>query len=216
MPDQSTGINWMPFRSASSSLTIPAFAPLQVVGTTIQDGVKLILTCDQIGSSYHPGFNLNIAFNGPISIAPGGYGICARGSDACQTLWDTGTPAPGDIWGIKPGQFSLTKGGLGYFLVDGIVDTGTKRMYGRWLGIQALVGQLYGDLPALSGSTPGSQTLNLYYNSGGSLTNSGWTTTIYNYATGIIKQKLNSGSNKFVQGKYIGGQLVADTDDCYT
>lgn len=89
MPDQSTGINWMPFRSASSSLAIPAFAPLQVVGTTIQDGVKLILTCDQIGSSYHPGFNLNIAFNGPISMAPGGYGICA----APTPVKPFGTPA---------------------------------------------------------------------------------------------------------------------------
>lgn len=156
-----TDIRWMAFQNVSSSLTIPAFAPMQALGTTIKDGLTLVIECDQVGSAANPDFNLNIIFNGPVAIGPGGYGRCARGGDDCQCLWDTGTPSPGDVWGIKPGQFSLTKNGVGKFIVDGIVDSGTERMYGRWEGITALLTKYAGSTTPM---TPGNTgTFNVWY-----------------------------------------------------
>ncbi len=169
-----TGQGTVPCVNAGSS-PIPSAAPVQVVGVTITDK-HAVLQVAQIGSGSYAAFNRNIAFNGPEAITAGAYGAVSL-SQPVQTLWDTGTPSPGDVWGIAPGQYSLTKNGVGEFLVDGIIDSGTKRMYGRWMGIPTLLTKYAGSTTPL---TPGSSgTFNIWSGAAGSeaVTSGPWTVT---------------------------------------
>ena len=162
--DELTGIRWTPCTNAGKA-QIPGAAPVQVVGVTMV-GQSAVYQVAEIGAGSYAAFNLRIAFNGPQPIDPGGYGDACTMGGAVQTLWDTGTPSPGDVWGIKPGQFSLTKGGVGSFVVDGIVDSGTNRMFGRWEGISSVLGKYAGStLPLTPGST---DSFNVWYGAPGS------------------------------------------------
>ncbi len=173
--DELTAIRWTPCVNVGSA-QVPAAAPVQVVGITIV-GQSAVYQVTQIGSGSYAAFNLRVAFNGPQPIDAGSYGSCTAGGFV-QTLWDTGTPTAGEVWGIKPGQFSLTKGGAGSFIVDGIVDSSSKRMCGRWLGIDTILGKV----PSGTFGSGTSGTLNVWIGAAGSeaVTSGPWTVTAYN------------------------------------
>jgi hypothetical protein len=167
-------IRWSSCTNVGSA-QIPAASPVQITGITIKDN-HVVYQVAQIGSGSFSAFNTRIAFNGPLAINAGAYGTITDGGFV-QTLWDTGTPTPGDVWGIKAGQNSLTKGGVGQFVVDGIVDSGTKRMYGRWLGIRELLTKYVDSTTPL---TPGNTgTFNVWSGVPGSetVTSEPWTVT---------------------------------------
>jgi len=173
--------NWTSFQNVSSSLTAAPFAPLQVVDVLLMENDDLVLQCDQVGSSDNPEFNRRIVFNGPCSIAPQGYGRCTE-SLRVTAAWDSGTPNPGDSWGIAAGQFSLTLGGVGDFVVDGIVDSGTNRMYGRWGGIKTLVGKCGSS--AIAADSAG--TMNIWSGTAGSeAAATGWSVPVFCRGFGV-------------------------------
>jgi hypothetical protein len=213
-----TAIRWVPCFNAGSS-QIPAAAPVQVVSVALSDD-RAVLQVAQIGSGSYAAFNPRIAFNGPLAIGPGMYGACTDGAFV-QCLWDTGTPTPGDIWGIKPGQYSLTKNGVGNFVVDGIVDAGTRRMFGRWYGIESLLGKVASG--SISYSTSG--TVNVWSGAAGSeaVTSGPWTVTAYNRlakvgTTAMLVLKLIGGSwyivgdnTAYVLEGTLGGDCASST-----
>jgi hypothetical protein len=187
--------DWVSFQNASSSLSATPFAPLQVVGVLLKESNDLVLQCDQVGSAANPGFNRRIVFNGPCSVAPQSYGRCTE-SLRVTAAWDTGTPNPGDSWGVKPGQFALTKSGVGDFIVDGVVDSSSKRMFGRWLGINSVIGKC--GTSAISADTSG--TMNLWTGPAGSeAVVSGWTASVFCRGFG-------RGSGDWMAAQIIDGQ----------
>jgi hypothetical protein len=180
---------------------------VQVTGVTIQDkaGVYQIA---EIGAGSFAAFNRRIAFNGPFQLAAGQGGSCHMGAPV-QCLWDTGTPSPGESWGFKTGQFSLTRNGIGDFVVDGIVDSGTKRMYGRWGGVPNFVAQAPSGVPAQSGGTPGSAAATVYYFNGTSYVATAWTSvTIYNMSSSAVA------ANVFLLCEYFNGLPIVVSEDC--
>ncbi len=57
--------------------------------------------------------------NGYADVPNNAIGVCCSTEGPLEVLFDTGTPANGEGWGPKPGQFSLAKGFPG-FLVLGL------------------------------------------------------------------------------------------------
>ena len=114
-------IRWLPLVNQSSS-TIPAFACLRIVSTALDATGLLIYTVDRPNGDA----SANYLFNG---LRRRGRGQRPGTLDfPCQAIWDSGTPATGDVWGPKSGQWTLTKNGSPGFPVLGIVDRGTDRM----------------------------------------------------------------------------------------
>lgn len=93
---------WIPFTN-SSTAAAPAFALLKVTGITAATGT---LTVTQASTE----FSRVYAINGPdVAAANGGSGLCTLDSP-CLCAYDSGTPAVGEGWGPKPGQWTLSKG----------------------------------------------------------------------------------------------------------
>ncbi len=90
--------------------------------------------------------------------------------------YDTGTPAPGEGWGIKPGQYTLSKGYPGARCIR-IVDSTTKIMLAQFLPITAFLGKTVVSASAgssLSGDVAGAYKI--YAGTKGSEVDGGWTT----------------------------------------
>jgi hypothetical protein len=86
-----------------------------------------------------------------------------------KVLYDTGTPAAGETWGAKPGQWAASKGYPG-FTVLGVVDATAKIMLARVEPYDTIIGKLTGAL------TDGANTVNVWAGDGGSeAVVSGWT-----------------------------------------
>jgi hypothetical protein len=210
-------MGWMSCQNYGS-VTIPAFAPMQVLDGFTNMG-DTVLKVDMIGSSANPTFNRRIVFNRefPIPAKSGsqtGFGTCTY-TQPCWAAYDTGTPSPGDVWGIKAGQFSLTKGGVGSFQIWRVNST-DKRILGVWEGITALLCTLgSGGATARSGSTDGTGTGTIQICPAGVNAATSWTTTVYNSTVSPVSQFLSDGiSTKYVQAKYINGLPFIDVDDC--
>jgi hypothetical protein len=203
-------MGWMACQN-QGSVVIPAFAPMQVIDGFTNMG-DTILKVDMIGSSANPSFNARIAFNREFPIpamsgSQGGYGTCTY-TQPCWVAYDTGTPSPGDVWGIKAGQFSLTKGGTGQFRVWRVNAT-DKRILGAWEGVSGFVAQAPSGVPAQSGGTPGSATATVYYFNGTSYVATAWTNvTIYNQMSAPVA------ANVFLLVEYFNGLPIVVSEDC--
>jgi hypothetical protein len=83
--------------------------------------------------------------NGPVLVAAGGYG--AGTFEPTMALYNSGsgTPAVGEIWGPKSGQWSLEKNQPGYAILGGAITSGTPRVLVReYTTITHGYAQLYG------------------------------------------------------------------------
>lgn len=87
--------------------------------------------------------------------------------------YDTGTPAPGEGWGIKPGQYTLSKGYPGARCIR-IVDSTKKIMLAQFLPITVLYGKATAAISANSVAT-GSK-YDIYAGTLGSEADAGFTT----------------------------------------
>jgi hypothetical protein len=104
----------LPFRNMTGE-PIPAFAVMSVLGVSFEHGIAF-LKCGKPDGT----FRRHYAINGMQDVAPGRRGTCYRSGDV-RALYDEGTPASGESWGLCPGSWKLTKGFPGAAIL-GIVD----------------------------------------------------------------------------------------------
>ena len=114
-----TDTRWKLVQNTGSS-TCPPYCCLQVTTPGIQlstDGNSDLL---YIGTQPNGSTTASFLFAGPTPIPAGDYGAATFDVPALAA-WDTGTPAVGETWGPKSGQWTLSKGQPG-FTVVGVVD----------------------------------------------------------------------------------------------
>jgi hypothetical protein len=104
----------LPFRNMTGE-PIPAFAVMAVLGVSFEHGIAF-LKCGKPDAT----FRRHYAINGMQEVAAGRRGTCYRSGDV-RALYDEGTPAPGESWGLRPGSWKLNKGFPGAAIL-GIVD----------------------------------------------------------------------------------------------
>ncbi len=91
---------------------MPAFGVGRVTGGQVING-----TYTKLIAKPSTTFGREYLVNGPTQVLAGGYGTGYQSGDV-PALYDTGTPANGQGWGPKPGQWSLSR----YYPVTGIVS----------------------------------------------------------------------------------------------
>jgi hypothetical protein len=102
--------------------------------------------------------------NGPQPIPANGLGSAQPGP-IVKFAYDTGTPANGDGWGPKAGQWTATINYPSALSVFGVVDSTNKIAHGRLDPINSVIGELAGPLTAGSNAT-----VNIYGGAAGSET----------------------------------------------
>ncbi len=142
----------IPFENVDSQ-SVPAFGVMQVTGSTVENGVTF-LTCAQVGSALGSEF----AVNGPSVVRSGDKGICFRQGDL-QVAYDDGSPQPGEGWGVRAGQWTLSKGYPSIVAVHGVQNAANHILYGKLTTLTSVLGVSSSDLAPQSGGQPGTGTL---------------------------------------------------------
>lgn len=184
-----------------SGETIPPFSPVVLDAGSALDGV------------YHANlnkpsntFSRSLGMTGSLPIAAasrGGYH-----TESWLGCYDTGTPAPGETWGPKPGQWTLSKGYPGLFEIEGVWDSTNKYASGTVRPINALVGKAGSDIPALSGATPGSGSVTIWIFDGSDFVTTSMTVTAYNLSASAVT------AATFLQLKWAYSMWLVDFESC--
>lgn len=151
-------------------------------------------------------FSRSYGFTGEFEIPAAGIGNYH--TESWLGSYDTGTPAPGETWGPKPGQWTLSKGYPGLFEIEGIWDSTNKYASGTVRPISALVGKCGSDIAALSGTTPGSGSVTIHVFDGSDFVATSWTVTAYNLSATAVT------ANKYLQLKWYGNMWLVDFESC--
>ena len=161
----------LPFRNDASE-TVPGFAVLRVVGVMQLEG-QAVLRVEQPNGTYERLYYVN----GPVPVALGEYGVCCAGQPAF-VAYDTGsTPATGESWGAKDGEWKLFPHRPGFTLLgDAIDDDGPARVLVRQQEVTTLAGKLEASL-----SPGGSVTVSLWCAEPGSEVDSGLDVTAHDW-----------------------------------
>lgn len=127
--------------SNASGQTVPSFGVLQITGSSVVGVGREILTATRpdgtAGAVY--------AVNGSVPVTAGQKGRCTLDFPT-KAAYDTGdgTPAIGQFWGPKSGQFTLAQG-RPYFLISGTPASGrvfVERHSCAWMIRGTLVGAM--------------------------------------------------------------------------
>lgn len=107
---------WKLFRNTTAE-TIPPFSVMRITGAenTTQPEHAIRFTVAQPNST----FCTDYLINGPYSVAAGEDGIGTTLAQAGYVAYDTGTPAYGEEWGAKTGQWTLNKNRPGFIIEGG-------------------------------------------------------------------------------------------------
>jgi hypothetical protein len=144
-----------------SGEAIPPFAVMAVTAAEL-DGTTYICKVQKPSTT----FRRQYLVNGPDEVpyhSIRGYGEAQQGQ-VVRVFYDTGTPANGEGWGPKPGQWSLSKNYPQTAIAQGVVDSDNKIMLAHWGPIQSGMGQATaavtagatGTIRVLQGTLPGS------------------------------------------------------------
>jgi hypothetical protein len=168
----------IPFKNVDPQ-SAPAFGVMQVTGSVVENGVTF-LTCKQVGST----FSSEFAVNGPSAVRSGEKGICFRQGDL-QVAYDSGSPQPGDGWGARAGQWTLSKGYPSIVSVHGVQNAANHILFGKVSQLPTVLGVSASDLAPLNGSgLPGSGSVTVWVWNGTDfvVSSPAMTFTGYNYA----------------------------------
>lgn len=136
---------------------IPAFGCMAVTGIEASDD-RVIVTVAKPSTT----FRWSYLFNGPRPIESLGR-MAIPDRPHVLGLYNSGTPAIGDVYGPTPGQWYLTKNYPGVLSIFGVRDATNKHAFGRHTEIDTIIGKLAGSLS--QGSTA---TVNVWGGTGGS------------------------------------------------
>jgi hypothetical protein len=172
-------MRWEGIKNASGE-TCPPFGLLAITGSE-QRGTEYKRTV-LLGDMPSTTFYRDYAINGPTAIPAGKYGRCTR---MCGGLWiayDSGTPAAGEGWGPKPGQWTASKGFPG-ITVEGIKSSDRKLLLGTLGEIRTILCKAVAQNAAGSLATDVSD-YKIYAGTAGSETDAGFTTVPAIYSRG--------------------------------
>ncbi len=112
-------INWLRGYNAAGE-TIPAYSVVAIrAGSTIDNGYRAHL--EKPSTTFCRDYGITVSQD--LSAGKrGGYSV-----EAGLVKYDTGTPATGETWGPKPGQFTVSKNYPGFRCL-GVIDSTNKIM----------------------------------------------------------------------------------------
>jgi hypothetical protein len=161
-------ITWLPAKLAAGD-DCPSFGALLVTGHTFEEG-QLVLAVRKPDTDVWQ----NVVFAREGGIKAEGYGEVAAGMTIalCNSA---ATPANGENWGIKSGEFTLRRYREGFRVVGpAIGSAGAQRAIVRPYEVKTLWGVFTGTL-----SPGGSAGFDVYFRDGGSWTSSGTNITVH-------------------------------------
>ena len=131
-------LRWEAVKNTSGEVC-PAFGLLAVTGTEMRGDTykRPVITCTKPSTTFY----IEYMVNGPTAIPAGGYGRATRDASTIWIKYDSGTPANGEGWGPKPGQWTASKGFPG-ILVKGIQSSTNTRLLGTLAPITKIIGKL--------------------------------------------------------------------------
>jgi len=192
-----------------SGVAVPAWACMQITGT-VEYGNQNYITIDQ--PTDNSGEAGGFLFNSQSEIAIGGYGI-AHDGPVVRMLTDGSSVVAGDRWRPIVNAWTVEPGGS-QFSAIGDDDIGTDVMRAFVTDPTTNPSIIHfksqgGGIPALSGSTMGNATCDLYdSSSGGVLSDSGTDITIYNTAAAFAATTFG------IAAKNEAGLWVAIVEKC--
>ncbi len=173
---------WRTFKNTAGT-TAPAWGLLRVTGFEIVNG-EIQFTIGQPNATWQTVYLVN----GPEDVSANGIGLCTTLMHGGNLLVDltSGTPAAGQTWGAKSGQFSAVKDATGFF-VGGAHKGTTPRARVAAIQVQGSTTRLgKPDANIESGQTG---TVSLWTGAAGSETDSGEDVTVYCRGAGVIKDQ---------------------------
>lgn len=190
--------NSVQFRNASGE-SIPAYAVMRVTGAEIRAGLPIITVAKPSTA-----FQRLYLVNGPNRV---GSASTARGvgtwldDEPGFVLYESGTPAYGESWGPKNGQWSLAKWRYGFTIIGGLAGSGAGiRVVAKQHEVNVVYGQTNGT------HTKGSATtIDLYDGNNAAITSTSITAT-NRFATVATAKK--------VMCTWIGGTWVSSAAEC--
>lgn len=179
-------MRWEGIKNTSGE-TCPPFGLLAITGSE-QRGTTYKRTV-LLGAKPSTTFYRNYAVNGPTAIPDGRYGRCTRMSGGLWMLYDTGTPANGEGWGPKPGQWDAAKGFPG-ITVEGVKSAERTLLVGTLHEIREVFGKPQSDIAAATSTTqPSTGTVIVQYFDGTEYQ----ATTFELTGTNILPYKIKAG-----------------------
>jgi len=146
---ESGGVNganriWHPFKNTYAG-TIPAYSLVEIVDCIAVPGLDL---------TYYTVTRPSTTFRGPSwyavtsgeSVAQNGTGQL-RFEGTCRIAYDSGTPAKFETYGVKPSQFTASKGFPGLAIAVHRIENSTRKwMLGTLEPANEFIGKLAGSL----------------------------------------------------------------------
>lgn len=193
-----------PFINDSES-TAPRGAVLGVTASLKislnEDAVfSVVYRCTQANTTFRNHWGVNVG--GPV--AAGECGLCTF-EGPVNIAYDSGTPAFGEGWGPKPGQWTLSKGYPATTLVDGIVDSTNKLL----LGTLAPITQLFikATTTITAGAVSSGNQYDILAGTLGSETDAGFTTVPNFYNPGVAFANNDKGWLSLGGSGWVGGKI---------
>lgn len=177
-------------------VAIPPFAVLRIASVARDTTTgEIIYTVGQPNTTFYRLYLVN----GPMEIAASGYGWATFLGNGGLVLYDTGTPALGEVWGPKSGQWGLTKWRYGFEILGQHSSTDLLAH-----AIQSPVNSVYGQTNgAINKGSSG--TVDLYDGNNAAITSTSVTAT---------NRFANVATTKKVLCEIIGGTWLLSAAEC--
>lgn len=182
---------------------IPGCSIMAVTSWSAFDDGQLYANVAQPSTTFYPTYLLS-----PLLPTAAGDMDSAQTGPKFLVAYDSGTPALGEGWGPKPGQWTASKGFPCTTLVDKVYDSTNLILQGSFGPITSLLGKASGAITARSGTTPGTGTMAIWYDNGGTLTDTTMTVTVKNISQTAVT------ASAYIQAKWIGSAWWVDVEDC--
>jgi len=188
----------------SGATELPAYSVAEVDDET-EEGDETIFTVKRLGTTWPQ----RVAIIGEQAIAVGEWG--AMTFDAAYALCDDAdVPGPKECWGIKASSTKLWKGYPGFRSTGRVLGAGAEQtalVRPAWPQVLWAKSGASG-IPARSGDTPGSATVDVYTLASGSLATTGFSVTAYNASGAAVV------ASKYLQIVEIEDVWAANYEDC--
>lgn len=183
------------FRNTSGE-EIPAYAVMRITGAERRAG-RPVITVGKPSTTFRRLYLVNGSKK--VGAASTAYGVGTYLDEGGEVLYDSGTPAMGESWGPKNGQWSLAKWRYGFTITGAVDSTGLKVV-----ATQTEVNEVYGQTNgALNKGSTG--TVDLYDGNNSAITSTSITAT---------NRFANVATSKKVICTWIGGTWLASSAEC--
>jgi len=191
---------WWPFRNDYAG-TVPSYGVVAITGVVaVTDTTSTIYTGNRPSTTFYQLYGVNSS----LEVAEGEYGLLTL-NGPCYIAYDSGTPAAGEGWGPKPGQFTLSKGFPSGTIVSGIQDTTNKWLLGTLAPITKILCKATADNAAGSLATDTSD-YKIQSGTAGSEADAGFTTQPAIYA------RESTSNNEFFTASFANNAWYADIE----